>query len=86
MSGVYPTTVSYAGKMIQQFSMAWSFILTFASLGAILMPTFIGHVAQISGIATGMRLITAVLVITLAFIITLTAYSKNKSEGTAQSL
>jgi len=75
MSGVYPTTVSYAGDLIEAYSMTWSFILTIASLGSILMPTVIGRVAEFAGIGAGMRLITYALVIALLFIIALLNYN-----------
>lgn len=74
MAGIYPTTVSFAGKLIQKYSMAWSFILTTASLGSIIMPSVIGMIAKSSGIAAGMSSIAAVVVIDLVCIIALTGY------------
>ena len=44
MAGLYPTTVSFAGTIIQKYSLAWSFILTIASFGSILMPSIIGKI------------------------------------------
>lgn len=83
MAGIYPTTVSFSGYVIQEYPMAWSFILTIASMGSILMPGIIGRIAEAAGIASGMRTIAAAVLIDLGFIIALTAYirySKKKSQ------
>lgn len=78
MAGIYPTTVSFAGKLIKKYSMAWSFILTSASLGSILMPSVIGKIAESAGIAVGMSSVAVVLVIDFVCILTLCAYTKLK--------
>ena len=75
MAGVYPTTVSFAGKLIQEYPMAWSFILTLASLGSIVMPSVIGKIAETAGIAVGMSSVAVVLVIDFICILALCAYS-----------
>lgn len=75
MAGIYPTTVSFAGKLLQKYSMAWSFILTTASFGSILMPSVIGKIAAGAGIAVGMSSVAVVLVIDFVCIITLCIYS-----------
>lgn len=75
MAGVYPTTVSFAGKLIQKYPMAWSFILTLASLGSIVMPSVIGKIAETAGIAVGMSSVAVVLVIDFICILALCAYS-----------
>lgn len=82
MAGIYPTTVSFSGKLIQKYSMAWSFILTTASFGSILMPAIIGKIAEYAGIAYGMSSIVVVVLIDLALIIALNIYIKqnNKEE------
>ena len=80
MAGIYPTTVSFAGKLIQKYSLAWSFILTFASLGSILMPSVIGKIAKVSGIAMGMSSVGVVIAVDLIFVLLLTGYSR-KREG-----
>ncbi len=74
MAGIYPTTVSFSGKLIQKYPIAWSFILTIASLGSILMPTVIGAIAENKGIFYGMSSIAAVLVIDLVCIVCLVTY------------
>ena len=69
MAGIYPTTVAVGGKIIKKYDMAWSFMLTMASLGAIVMPSIIGKIAETAGIFYGMSSIVAVVFIDLAFII-----------------
>lgn len=74
MAGIYPTTVSFCGGLIQKYSMAWSFILTLASLGSILMPMIIGRIAENVGIAYGMSSIVVVVLVDLALIVALNFY------------
>jgi len=76
MAGIYPTTVSFSGKLIQKYSLAWSFILTIASLGSILMPTIIGAIAGTYGIFVGMCSVGVVIAIDLVCIIALVRYVK----------
>lgn len=84
MAGIYPTTVSFAGSIIQKYALAWSFILTTASLGAIIMPSIIGKLAETAGIFYGMQSIIAVVVIDFLCIITLVVYiRKLKKKGIA---
>jgi len=80
MAGIYPTTVSFAGKLIQKYSLAWSFILTFASLGSIVMPTVIGAIAGAYGIFVGMASVGVVIAIDLVCIVLLLRYVKKKNE------
>lgn len=81
MAGIYPTTVSFSGNLIQKYPMAWSFILTTASLGSIIMPSIIGRIAENAGIFYGMSSIAAVVVIDLVFIIVLSVYIRKNKEG-----
>ncbi len=74
MAGIYPTTVSFCGGLIQKYSMAWSFILTLASFGSILMPMIIGRIAESVGIAYGMSSIVVVVLVDLALITALYFY------------
>lgn len=76
MAGIYPTTVSFSGELIQKYPLAWSFILTFASLGSILMPSIIGKIADAVGIFYGMSSIVVVVIIDMVCIGVLTAYVK----------
>lgn len=75
MAGIYPTTVSFAGLIIQKYKMAWSFMLTFASLGSILMPSVIGRIAEKAGIVYGMSSIVVVVLIDLVLIAALTRFT-----------
>ena len=81
MAGIYPTTVSFAGKLIQKYSLAWSFILTFASLGSILMPSIIGAIAGVYGIFVGMASVGVVIAIDLVCIVALIRYVKVTAEN-----
>lgn len=74
MAGIYPTTVSFSGKLIKQYPLAWSFILTMASLGSILMPSVIGQIASRAGIYYGMASIAAAIVVDVVFILALVLY------------
>ncbi len=82
MSGIYPTTVSFTGRMIQKYPMAWSFILSIASVGSILMPSVIGRIAEAAGIFYGMSSIVAVVVIDFGCIIGLNlVVGKRRAKG-----
>lgn len=80
MAGIYPTTVSFSGKLIQKYSLAWSFILTFASLGSILMPTIIGAIAGAYGIFVGMCSVGVVIAVDLVCIVALVRYVGKKEK------
>lgn len=80
MAGIYPTTVSFGGKLIEKYSMAWSFVLTFASFGSILMPSIIGTIAEKAGIVSGMSSLVVVILIDICMILFLTAYAKKHKE------
>ncbi|MDE5933680.1 MAG: MFS transporter [Lachnospiraceae bacterium] len=80
MAGIYPTTVSFTGILIQRYKMAWSFILTAASLGSILMPTIIGRIAEQAGIFYGMSSIAVVLVVDMIAIIVLVRYTTKQGK------
>ncbi len=76
MAGVYPTTVSFAGNLMQKSPVGWSFVLTIASMGAIIMPSVIGKIAEMAGIVSGMSSIVVVIVIDMVLILALTRYVK----------
>lgn len=80
MAGIYPTTVSFCGGLIQKYSMAWSFILTLASFGSILMPMIIGRIAESVGIQWGIRSIIVVVLIDLLLIVALQFYIRRHQE------
>ncbi len=79
MAGIYATTVSFAGELIKKYSLAWSFILTTASLGSIIMPSIIGIIAENVSIATGMATIFVALIIDMLFIFALVRYIKKNN-------
>lgn len=80
MAGIYPTTVSVAGYIIKKYDMAWSFMLTFASMGSIIMPSVIGKIAEEAGIFYGMSSIVVVILIDLALIAGLAVYRRGEKE------
>lgn len=69
MAGLYPTTVAGIGTILKAYPLALSFILTFAGLGAIIMPALIGAVADSVGIIGGMSIVIIAVAITLLFIL-----------------
>ncbi len=83
MAGIYPTTVAFAGMTIQKYDLAWSFMLTMASIGSVVMPSVIGRIAEVSGIFAGMSSILAVLAVDMAFIVGLVIYVKRHPEQEA---
>lgn len=74
MAGIYPTTVSFTGQLIQKYQLSWSFILTIASFGSILMPSVIGKIAEQAGIVYGMSSIVVVILVDLCLLIALKMY------------
>jgi fucose permease len=81
MAGIYPTTVSFSGSIIDKYPFCWSFILTIASFGSIIMPSIIGKIAEVAGIAVGMSSVAFVVALDLAFILVLCGYSKKLKKG-----
>lgn len=80
MAGIYATTVSFCGNLIQKYSMAWSFILTLASFGAIIMPMIIGRIAEHAGILYGMSSVAAAVMINLGLIVGLGRYVRRNRQ------
>ena len=85
MAGIYATTVSFAGELIRKYSLAWSFILTSASLGSIVMPTIVGVIAENFGIATGIGSIAIALFIDMVCIMVLVRFVKRTGHIKAES-
>ena len=79
LAGIYPTTVSFAGHVIKKYPMAWSFMLTIASSGSIIMPSIIGKIAGNAGIFYGMSSIVIVVIIDMVLIMSLTSYMKRNN-------
>lgn len=69
MAGVFPTTVSVTGVLIDRYPLAWSFILTASSMGGVVMPAVVGAIAQKAGIVSGIASIAVALVIELVCIL-----------------
>lgn len=74
MAGIYPTTVSFSGDLIKRQPLAWSFILTLASFGSIVMPWLIGRIAESAGIVAGMSSVAVAVAIDFVCIIALRTY------------
>ena len=81
MAGVYPTITSFSGDITKQYPMCYSFILTGAGLGSILMPTIIGFIADSFGIYTGMCSIVVVVIIQMILILLLIKNTKKIQTG-----
>lgn len=80
MAGLYPTTLSGIGNITKKYPLALSCILTCASLGAILMPSIIGTVADKIGIAGGMSVLIIAAAFTVIFILLNLINRKNDTE------
>ncbi len=78
MAGIYPTTVSFTGHLNQRYLLSWSFTLTMASMGSILMPSVIGRIAESAGIVYGMSSIVVVILIDLCLLIGLKIFTARK--------
>ena len=84
MAGIYPTIVSFSGRIIQKYALTWSFMLTTASMGSILMPSIIGKIAETAGIARGMQSIVLVVAVDMILILVLTGFiTKLRKNGEA---
>lgn len=83
MAGIYPTVVSFAGLTIKKYPIGWSFMLTIASIGSIIMPTVIGRIAETAGIFYGMSSVVVVVFIDLTCIIALVGYVKKLQKHNA---
>lgn len=81
MAGIYPTTVSVAGYIIEKYQFAWSFMLTIASFGSIIMPSVIGKIAQQAGIVSGMWSVVVAVIIDLVLLAALKIYLPRRKTG-----
>lgn len=79
MAGVYPTIASFGGHLVKKYPMCWSYVLTGAGLGSIIMPTIIGFLADSFGIYIGMCSIVIVVVVEMFIIMKLIRYTKSMS-------
>ena len=69
MAGIFPCTVACASAAVGGEPLAMTVVLTFSNVGAAVMPTVIGAVAERAGIAGGMSTLTAVVAVTLGMIL-----------------
>ncbi len=83
MAGIYPTTVSFAGHLTEKYPTSWSFILTIASFGSILMPSIIGAVASRAGIYMGIATIVIAVVIDVVAILVMVRFLKKEDQKAA---
>lgn len=79
MAGIYPTTVADVGQPLKKYPLAMPTLLVIAGIGATIMPSIIGSVAQKVGIIGGMSTLLAAAVITAAFIFW-NAWQKRKTD------
>ena len=75
MSGIYPTTLGTQEKKFNKSTIATGTCLAVATLGSIIMPIVIGHVAQDYGIKTGMATIFVALICLLLLIVVKVIYN-----------
>ena len=68
------------GYSIEKYPIAWSFILTIASIGSIVMPSIIGKIAETAGIFYGMGSIVVVVFIDMVCILALVRYLKKQNQ------
>ena len=68
MAGLYPTTVAQMGDIATEYPLALSFLMTFGSCGAILMPSIIGMISQKVGIVGGMSVVIVAMITAFVFI------------------
>ena len=61
MSGIYPTTLSTMEKKYNSSTVATGLCIGCATVGAIIMPTIVGSVAESSGIEGGIATISVAL-------------------------
>ncbi len=64
-SGIFPTSLSFAGELSKRYRLSFSYILTIAGIGAVLMPSIVGYIADIKGIIYGMASVGAAVLLDL---------------------
>lgn len=69
MGGIYPTTVSVVGSVINTYPMAMGVLLMLGGVGAILMPIITGALSDSFGIFAGMSAIVVAIIFMLVFVI-----------------
>lgn len=72
MAGIYPTTVSVAGRTIKSYPMAMGVLLMLGGIGAIIMPIVTGALSDAFGILAGMSaIVVAILCMVLLVVVNL---------------
>lgn len=69
MAGIYPTAISTIGETCKKYPLAMSFLLTITGIGAIVMPSIIGYVADYHGIVLGMLTLLVAVMANLGLIL-----------------
>ena len=69
MSGIYPTTLSSMDTRYNSSTMATGTCIGTATIGAIVMPLIIGHVAESAGLAGGIATISIALFMMVALMV-----------------
>ncbi len=80
MAGIYPTAMSTIGDICKESPLAMSIVLTVTGVGAIVMPSVIGFVADSYGIVLGM-LTLLVAIFTNLGLISFNLYLQKTKEG-----
>ena len=78
MAGISPTSFSFAGGISDHNPLAWSFLLTAGSLGAMIMPVIVGNISERAGIVPGISSIAVVVVIDFFCILLLCSRKEKK--------
>ena len=78
MAGISPTSFSFAGGISDHNPLAWSFLLTAGSLGAMIMPVIVGNISEKAGIVPGISSIAVLVVIDFFCILLLCSRNEKK--------
>ncbi|MDR1571895.1 MAG: MFS transporter [Clostridiales Family XIII bacterium] len=58
MSGIYSTVIANAGHIFSRYRLAFGFYITISGIGAIIMPSVVGVIAEGHGIQSGIKAIS----------------------------
>jgi fucose permease len=70
MSGIYPTSVAYAGPLFKGSALGMSMLTAIASIGGILTPQLVGSAADRIGMAAAISIlmVNGIMMCLLSFI------------------
>lgn len=71
LAGIFPTTLSFSAPLTSRYPLSLSYILMIAGLGAVIMPSVIGYIAERAGIFWGIGTVAIAVFIHLACIVRL---------------